>query len=157
MSTRRIARNAQVDAFFSSHIFSLVGPFSLEGDKFKGPFGEVGRNGFELLVEDSDTLPIGSVVKVGETNLRLGRELVGSIVPELPVKATRQAVKRADAASEIAALPSLAEAFGEVSDDAETLAEADAKRDLAAEFGDDEIDVDAEFSTILADYDMIAE
>ncbi len=150
MTTRREIRNAQVDAFFSANIFSLVGPFSLDAEKFKGPFGEVGRNGFELLVEDSDTLEIGSVVRIGETNLRLGRELVGDVVPALPVKATRQAVKRESAALEIAALPSLETLYGEVSDDAETLAKADAERDMMA----DEIDVDAEFAEILSDYEI---
>ena len=131
MTTRREIRNAQVAAFFAAHEIVSVEPFSLTDEKFTGVFGEVGRNGFLL------TTATGETFRMGLTNLTLG-------APHLaPVKVSKREVKRAEAAEQMAELPSLAETFAEVSDDGEPIVLVD----------DAEVtELLGEFDTILAEY-----
>lgn len=104
--SRRQLRNAQVAAFFARP-FVLVEEISLpEGEKFKGAFGEVGRNGYLIAPVENLT----ETYIVGKTNMVLGRELRGENVPQVVTASSGEAKRvsrRASAAAEIAALPAL--------------------------------------------------
>jgi hypothetical protein len=131
--SRRSLRNAQVAAFFSREM-ELVGGMVLgivvpasgvvtlpEPLKFKGVFGECGRNGF-LLRPVGSTDPDETYV-VGATNLKLGRELAGKNAPLAPGSTgnvSAMEFRRATASAEIKAIvartaSSIAEIQAEVS------------------------------------------
>lgn len=150
--SRRAIRNSQVQAFFAtpkvltagtivtregqSVEIPATGVVSLpEGQTFRGAFGEVGRNGFLVSGEVNGT--VGFWI-VGQTNLKLGRVMAGDNAPALPGKAgtvSAMEFRRADAAAQIAALPSLSELAKEVTPE-------DVTPDA------DEVDVNAEMAEL---------